>query len=255
MNFLKLLNLSGLFAAHRGARSIAPENTLLALKKSVGHCDFVEVDVQLSSDEVAIIMHDDTLERTTNISQIDSLKSRKPYRVCDFTFEELKTLDYGSWFYKEKKQKEAVLTLHDTLAFIKKNEMFINVEIKDMYGLFDDEKVVSIVIDEIKKTDMLQSVLISSFRHEYLKILKEKLPDIPTAVLVEDSHPDNLIEYLKELRADAYSFNNELADEKIVKKLREAGFYVGVYTVNDFERVKELFGMGVNYIFSDILYK
>ena len=162
---------------------------------------------------------------------------------------------WDKFVYPLDRKRAAIRKLQHFLAFIKKNEMFINVEIKDMYGLFDDEKVVSIVIDEIKKTDMLQSVLISSFRHEYLKILKEKLPDIPTAVLVEDSHPDNLIEYLKELRADAYSFNNELADEKIVKKLREAGFYVGVYTVNDFERVKELFGMGVNYIFSDILYK
>lgn len=253
MNFLKLLNFPALFAAHRGARSIAPENTLSALKKSVGHCDFVEIDVQLSSDGVIVVMHDDTLERTTNISEIDEFKSRKPYRVCDFTFDELNALDYGSWFYKDSKHKENLLTLHDALEFIKQNDMYINVEIKDMYNIFSGEKIVLSVIKEIEDTKMQDSVLISSFRHEYLKLFKQKMPNIPTAALVEDKHPDNLIEYLKELKADAYNLNNELVDEKTVKKLRKNGFFVGVYTVNDFNRAEELFDMGVNYVFSDVL--
>lgn len=253
MNFLKLLDFPALFAAHRGARSIAPENTLIALKKSAGYCDFVEIDVQLSSDGVLIVMHDDTLERTTNVAEIDEFKYREPYRVCDFTFNELGKLDYGSWFYKDNKHKENLLTLRGALEFIKQNDMYINVEIKDMYNIFSDEKVVSSVIKEIEDTKMQNSVLISSFRHEYLKLFKQKMPKVPTAVLVEDKHPDNLLEYLKELKADAYNLNNELVDKEHVKELREAGFFVGVYTVNDFNRAKELFDMGVNYVFSDVV--
>lgn len=255
MKFLELLKKKTLIAAHRGARSLAPENTLLALKMSLGRCDFIEIDVQLSKDGVLIVMHDDTLERTTNVSEIDAFISRKPYRVCDFTFDELRTLDYGSWFYKDKNHKEPLLTLGQALAFIKENNTLLNIEIKDMQSCFGDEVVVDAVVDEIKKSSVREKVLISSFRHEYLKIIKEKLPDVPTAALVEDKHPLNLIEYLRELKVDAYNLNDELVDKQTIEMLREAGFFVGVYTVNDAKRAKELFDMGVNCIFSDSLEK
>lgn len=58
MKFLELLNHTSLVAAHRGARLVAPENTLTALKESIGRCDFIEIDVQLSRDAVGVVMHD-----------------------------------------------------------------------------------------------------------------------------------------------------------------------------------------------------
>ncbi|MCW8953494.1 MAG: glycerophosphodiester phosphodiesterase family protein [Sulfurimonas sp.] len=250
MNFLKLFNRIGLIAAHRGANSIAPENTLTALKKSVGYCDFIEIDVQLSKDFVPIIMHDDTLQRTSNVQEIEAFKSRKPYLVHDFTFEELSTLDYGSWFNKEH---EPLLTLNDALEFIKDKHLYMNVEIKDMHNSFSDETVVSTVLKKIVDKDLQNQVLISSFRHEYLLMIKEKAPNIATAALVEDEHPNELIEYLKRLHVDAYNLNDELVDEKILAKLKKAGFFVNVYTVNDAVRAKELFDMGVNGIFTDFL--
>ena len=255
MKFLELLNRIGLIAAHRGARSIAPENTLTALKKSVGKCDFIEIDVQLSRDGAAVVMHDDTLERTTNVSEMDLFKKRSPYRVSDFTLDELRMLDYGSWFYKDKNHKEPLLTLGLALEFIREKGLFMNVEIKDMHGTFSDERVVESVVKEIVSADVDERILLSSFRHEYLRMFKEKLPNVPTAVLVEDKHPQNLIKYLRDLRADAYHVNDKSVDEKTVKKLREEGYFVGVYTVNDANRAKELFNMGVNAIFSDSLKK
>lgn len=255
MKFLELLDQTGLIAAHRGARSVAPENTLVALKKSLGRCDFIEIDVQFSREGVAVVMHDETLERTTNVAKIDSFISKKPYRVCDFTIDELSALDYGSWFYKDENHKEPLLTLRDALEFIKENDIFLNIEIKDMHGIFSDEEVVDTVVKEIEYMDVANSVLLSSFRHEYLKLAKEKLPNVPTAALVEGKHPLNLLEYLRELRVDAYNLNSELVDKQTVKALREAGFFVGVYTVNDSARAKELFSMGVNCIFSDSLEK
>jgi glycerophosphoryl diester phosphodiesterase len=85
--------------------------------------------------------------------------------------------------------------------------------------------------------------------------MKEKLPDVPTAALVEGKHPQKLLEYLRGLKVDAYNLNDELVDKESVEKLREAGFFVGVYTVNDAKRAKELFNMGVNCVFSDSLAK
>ncbi len=255
MNFLELLNKTNLIAAHRGARSLAPENTLTALKKSIGKCDFIEIDVQLSKDGRLVVMHDETLERTTNVSEIETFASRKPYSVSDFTLDELRELDYGSWFYRDKKHQEPLLTLKSALLFIKENNALLNIEIKDMSGKFGDEEVVDAVIYEIKESGTMDSILISSFRHKYLKIMKEKFPDVPTAALVEGKHPQKLLEYLRELKVDGYSLNNELVDKESVEMLKEAGFFVGVYTVNDVKRAKELFSMGVNCIFSDSLKK
>jgi len=254
MNFLELLNKPALIAAHRGANSISPENTLSALKKSIGRADFIEIDVQLSRDGVAIIMHDETLLRTTNVSKIAEFDSKKPYRVSDFTFDELKKLDYGSWFYKEKSQKESLLTLHVALMFIKENNLFLNVEIKDMSAAFGDEEVVQNITKELNHAGCSDRILISSFRHEYLKSIKTKLP-IATAALVEDSHPKELLSYLRELGVDGYCLNDELVDEQSVAMLREAGFFVGVYTVNSLSRLHVLSDMGVNFIFSDSLYR
>jgi glycerophosphoryl diester phosphodiesterase len=119
MNFLKLFDSPSLIAAHRGANAIAPENTLKALEMSVGRCDFMKVDVCLSKDLTPVVMHDDTLERTTNVESLNEFKGREPYFVHDFSDEELKRLDYG--------EGESLLTLNAALEFVKENELFLNV--------------------------------------------------------------------------------------------------------------------------------
>ncbi|MDT8337620.1 MAG: glycerophosphodiester phosphodiesterase family protein [Sulfurimonas sp.] len=255
MKFLELMKKKGIVAAHRGARSIAPENTLLSLQKSIGRCDFVEIDAQLSKDGAVVVMHDDTLQRTTDVTEIEVFKNRAPYRVCDFTDDELLMLDYGSWFKQNSGHKEPLLTLRIALEFIKENSMFINIEIKDMSNSFADKIVVRAVAKEIEDAGVHERVLLSSFRHEYLREAKKILFNVPTAALFEGSVQDNLLEYLKDLEVEACHFDDASADEKKVKMLREAGYAVGVYTVNSAKRAKELFAMGVNYIFSDSLDK
>ena len=250
MNFLKLFTTKNVIGAHRGARLIAPENTMRALKASVGHCDFIEVDVQLSREGVPIIMHDDTLERTTNVAELEAFKGREPYKVCDFSFAELSSLDYGSWF---DGRMERLLTLSETLKFVRENNLFINIEIKDMQTSFSDIQVVLAVLKEVQEWQVQNRVLISSFWHEYLVLCKERMPKVPTAALVEGKHPENLIRYLTALHVDAYHINDALADAQTLKKLTQAGFIVNVYTVNDEARQKELFAMGVNGVFADRL--
>lgn len=246
MNFLNLFKKPSLVGAHRGARSLAPENTLKALQMSLGRCDFMEIDVQLSSDKVTVIMHDETLERTTNVKSLSEFEKRSPYNVRDFTFEELQRLDYG--------EGEPLLTLDIALAFAQENAVYINVELKDVSGIFDDYFFVTLVLEKIEKYQLQEYVILSSFRHEYLRLVKQKMPSMPTAALVEDAHPDNLLNYLKELKVEVYNLNKELVDAPTLKELKEAGFFVGVYTVNSKKRADELFKMGVNAIFTDKLY-
>ncbi len=252
MNFLSIFTKPALIAAHRGDRSLKPENTLSALRSSIGKCDFIETDVQLSKDLVPVIMHDDTLGRTTNVKEFDSFAGRYPWYVRDFTLAELQLLDYGSWFSAESRN-ESLLTLEKALLFVKEEKAFLNVEIKDMHSRVSDREVVKIVADAVKKYQVESQVLFSSFYHPYLPICKELLPDVPTAALMEERLPDDLLVYLEMLKVDAFHPDVAIIDEAIVKKVREAGYYVNVYVVNDPKQKRELFGWGVNAVFTDSL--
>ena len=250
MNFLELFKKPDLIAAHRGDHSQKPENTLSALASSIGKCDFMEIDVQLTKDLVPVIIHDDTLGRTSDVSKIGRFEDRRPWRVSDFTEEELQSLDFGSWF---DHQYEPILTLKKALSFTKEQHLFLNVEIKDMSGIFADEMVVQIILDMIKKMQAEHLVLLSSFYHHYLPMCKKHSSNIPTAALQSYEHPDNLIDYLYTLKVDAYHPEDNITNEKTVTSLIEAGFFVNVFTVNKTERQKELFDWGVNGIFTDFL--
>jgi len=244
MKFIELFERKSLIAAHRGASSRAPENTLLAMKKSVGHCDFIEIDVQLSSDGVAVIMHDKTLKRTTNVKELTVYKNRSPFNVSDFRFDELNTLDFG--------KGEKLLTLNIALEFIKKNLLYLNIEIKDVKENFSDETIVSTVLEEIRKLGVENQVLISSFRPEYLSLVKSLSPNIATAFLADDSNHENLIEYLNDLGVDAYHINKKLLNNSLISRLKAEGFFLSVYIVNDIKEQKKLFDMGVSAVFSDL---
>ncbi len=88
-----------------------------------GKCDFIEIDVQLTKDLVPVIIHDDTLGRTSDISNIEQFEDRSPWRVSDFTEEELQSLDFGSWFNHDY---EPILTLEKALLFAKEQHIFLN---------------------------------------------------------------------------------------------------------------------------------
>ncbi len=250
MNFLELFKKPNLIAAHRGDRSQKAENTLSAIESCIGKCDFIEIDVQLTKDLVPVIIHDDTLNRTSNVSNIKKFKDRTPWRVSDFTLKELQSLDFGSWFNFEY---EPILTLEKALLFAKDQHLFLNVEIKDMSNTFTDDMVVKIIIYMIKKTQTEHLVLLSSFYHAYLPMCKKLSPHVPTAAIQIYKHPSNLIDYLHTLHVDAYHPEDKITNKKIVADLREAGFFINVFTVNHTKRQKKLFEWGVNGIFTDFV--
>ena len=136
---------------------------------------------------------------------------------------------------------------------MKDNRLYINIEIKDLLNSIDDKEVISIILNEIKGSKTQEFVLLSSFRHEYLSLSKDIEPNIPTAALVDKKHPKNLIKYLKSLNVDAYHFNDKLVDAKTVGLLKEAGYFINIYTVNNPIRRQQLFDMGINGVFSDYL--
>jgi glycerophosphoryl diester phosphodiesterase len=249
MKFLELFNKPKLIAAHRGDNRHKAENTLSALVSSIDKCDFIEIDVQFTSDLIPVIIHDNTLNRTSNVSKIEKFANRKPWRVCDFRLKELKSLDFGSWFNYEY---EPILTLAIALAFAKEHHIFLNVEIKDMSTIFADEIVIKIIMEMIKKMQVEDLVLLSSFYHPYLPICKKYSKNIPTAALQSYQHHKDLIDYLHTLQVNAYHPENNIINQEIVTNLREAGFFVNVFTVNKTNNQNRLFDWGVNAVFTDL---
>ena len=249
MNFFDNFKKKNLIAAHRGYSNKYPENTKIAFQKSLHKADLLEFDVQFTKDNIAIVFHDETLQRTSNIEVLDEFSNKKPYYVSDFLYEELLKLDIGSWFGQGDIQR--ILTLDEVLQFAIENGVCLNIEIKDMVNMQSNN--IAQIAQTVKKYNYEKRVLISSFNHIYLKQIKYISSFLCTAALIYKIHPKNLIDYLKDLEVSAYHMDCDSVSKKLVESLKKENIFVGVYTVNQKARQKEFFDMGVKVIFSDCL--
>jgi len=260
-----------LVVAHRGARSIRPENTMSAFKEAMKNSDFIELDVAFSKDGVPVIIHDNTLERTSNVKEFKEFKEfKKPYRVRDYTYKQLLKLDFGSWFLKNDPFKtiengtvtkeelkalktQRILTLDQVLKFFKKHNFPINIEIKDLSRTAYDKTAVKTIIDLIEKHVMVNLVLLSSFNHKYLRQAFKINPNIDTAALDEKNHSKDLVKHLKRLRVRSYNPSLQIVDSDLIKDLSNAGIFVNIFTVNDKQDKLKLFEEGAKAVFTDVL--
>lgn len=261
MDTKKVLNI-----AHRGARSLAPENTLLAAEKAfeIG-ADLWELDVAMTSDGEIVVIHDDTLERTSDAKLV--YPDRVPWKIETFTFAELRKLDFGSWYVQtdpfkqiksgavteEAAQKFANLpipTLREALTFTKNNKWRVNVEIKDLGGKPGNKDIVEKVVALIEELGMIDLVIISSFNHSYVQRARTANARISTAALVEDPDPDP-VSLLRRLNAQAYNPYIKTLIYDQVKQVTSSGGNVFVWTVNDEDTMRRLIDAGVSGIFTD----
>jgi len=252
--------------AHRGARSLAPENTISAAKRAFeNHADGWELDVAMSVDGELVVLHDDTLERTSNVAEV--FPDRSPWSVYDFSLEDLKKLDVGSWFVDSDPFKqialgivsseniaeykgESIPTLREALIYTKDNQWWVNIEIKDASETPADSVIVSKIVALVEELEMQDQVLISSFNMEYLKQVKSLNKDLPTGVLVNKIIMDPLA-LMKELDAQAFHPGMKVTYEKQVKLLLEEGYAINVWTVNEESDMQKLIEMGVTGIITD----
>ncbi len=252
--------------AHRGARSLAPENTLTAarLGLEIG-ADLWELDVAVTSDEELVILHDDTLERTSNVQQV--YPERAPWAVHTFSLAELRRLDFGSWFNQKDPFGQIaagkvtpamqasyvglpIPTLREALTFTRDNHWRINVEIKDATGTPGDQYVVERVVALVEELGMVESVLISSFNHSYLVRSKAANAHLRTAALVETPVSDP-VALVKGLGAQGYNPGDEWIRPEDIPAIRRAGVEVNVWTVNDPALMRALIQNGASGIFTD----
>jgi glycerophosphoryl diester phosphodiesterase len=226
--------------AHRGAGKLAPENTLTAMR--VGHAHgygMVEFDVKLAADNVAFLLHDATLERTTSgRGRADAL----PWR-------ELSRLDAGGW-HSAKYAGEMLPTFASIARWARAHGVACNVEIKPMPGR-ERETGAAVALDAAalwRDAEVLP--LLSSFDEASLVAARDAAPQIPRALLL-DELPDDWLDRLRALECVALNVEHKALSAEIVTAAHRGGFRVCCYTPNDPLRVAELAGWGVDTIITD----
>ncbi|HEY52295.1 MAG TPA: glycerophosphodiester phosphodiesterase, partial [Caldilineae bacterium] len=196
--------------AHRGARSLAPENTLAAARK--GHdvgADLWETDVAVTADGELILFHDDSLARTTNVETF--YPDRAPWTFSTFTLEEIRRLDAGSWFGRDDPfgqiaagivppadlasyRGELVPTLREALQLTKDLNWRVNLELKRQPAPQDAFPLVEASLALIDEVDIApEQVILSSFNHEWLHQAQRQRPDIEVQALVGYSFTDPIV--------------------------------------------------------------
>ncbi|MGL5767000.1 MAG: glycerophosphodiester phosphodiesterase [Sarcina sp.] len=207
--------------AHRGFSALYPENTMLAFTKAKeeGFCDGIELDVQLTKDNVPVIIHDESLERTTGRRGL----------VKDFSLKELRTLDAG--------KNEKIPTLEEYLEFAKDNNIYTNIELKNSILPYDGME--EITLNLLAKLGLEKEVIISSFNHESMIKIKELNKDIKTGLLY-DSILFNPHKYCKTCGADAMhpNFYSLLISKKSLKNMLNSNIEVNSYTINKEKHMK-----------------
>jgi glycerophosphoryl diester phosphodiesterase len=227
-------------AGHRGAKLRAPENTIAGFRaaKRLG-AGWVELDAKLTRDGIPVVIHDETLERTTDGAG----------RVESATLKEIRWLDAGRWFAPEY-AGEKVPTLAEALEAIAAEGMGVNVEIKPCPGRERATAEASIkVIREVwPKTS--PAPIISSFHPLSLEAAQAAAPELPRGFLLEDRHPEwrSVAERL-ECKAIHPKWSSLTADW--VDQIRKAGYACLTWTVNDPVAAKRLFDWGVDCIITD----
>jgi len=226
--------------AHRGARGKAPENTLAAFRRA--HDDgatWFEVDVKLTRDGVPVLMHDDTLERTTNGTG----------NVADMDWVEMQTLDAGSWFGADFKDQR-VPQLAEALRYALESGMHVNIEIKPCPGRTRATAMVTLIeAAKIWPTDAAPP-LISSFDEEALIIAAGLHPEWPRGILLEDWR-DDWDEVAQKAKVSTVNIDEKELTPVRMDRFSHTRMPVLAYTVNDVGRMKELLRWGVKAVFTD----
>lgn len=252
--------------AHRGARSLAPENTLAAAQKAIElGADMWELDVSITADGELYVMHDDTLARTTNVQAI--FPERAPWGGSDLTLAEIRRLEAGSFFIREDPfgqvaagmvsaeeqaamQVEPIPTLKEALLFTREHHWRVNVELKALPPAMASFPVVERALALVRELDMVEQVLLSSFVHLYLQQARQLNPAVATAALTAKLQPEPAA-LLRELGSRVYHPWLQLTTPEEIKGLRQAGFEVNVWTVNEIDDMQRLIQAGVSGIITD----
>ncbi|SDW07185.1 glycerophosphoryl diester phosphodiesterase [Marininema mesophilum] len=224
--------------AHRGYSAVAPENTMAAFQRAVdAGAHGIELDLHLTKDDEVVVIHDETVGRTTDGKG----------RVRELTLDELRQLDAGSWFGEEFKGEKIPL-LSEVLTLVAEKGLLVNIELKNNKIAYANLE--SKVITMLQEYDLVHRTVISSFDHYSLRKVKELCPDVDTAIL----YMANLFEpweYARKVGVTSIHPYRPTVVESMVAKCREYNLPVRPFTINQVKEMRRLIGLGVDALITD----
>jgi glycerophosphoryl diester phosphodiesterase len=228
--------------AHRGAGKLAPENTLAAMRVGFAHgYRMVEFDVKLSSDGVPFLLHDDTLERTTN--------ARGPADALSWS--ELSLLDAGSW-HSPQYAGEAPASFTAIARWAIANGVACNVEIKPMPKCDTETGTAVALAARALWRGAPVPPLLSSFSEESLAAAQSATPELQRALLI-DKMPEDWLARLSRFGCVALDADYKILTAEIVRRARDSGYKVMTYTANEPPVVARLLDWGVDVVITDAI--
>jgi len=252
--------------AHRGARSLAPENTLASARKAHAlGADLWETDVAVTADQQLVLMHDDAMTRTTNVA--DVFPARVPAAFSTYTLAEIRSLDAGSWFERDdpfgqiaagavNSQQlaayvgEKVPMLREAFELTLELNWFLNLELKAQPVPNDHFDVVTAVLDLADEVGIgADHLLFSSAQFDWLKTLKQCRPEFEVQAIL-GLFPQDQVDF-----SDSFfeTFNpryTRLSLEQMQQQI-DKGLKLNPYTVNDEDLITRFIKMGVTGLITD----
>ena len=230
---------------HRGVKNLSPENTLnsIALAHKLG-LKWIEIDVKISKDLVPILLHDDTLERTTNGKGIPT----------DFNYNDLKKLDAGFSFYNYF-TKICIPTLKQVLSFCENNKIGINIELKPNLGF--EKKNVEAIAKLLTNFNFTNPYFFSSFDWPSLVLMKKFLPNAYYGLLIDKFNKDitlkNALDFSEKYKLSCCGFNKNIINSDVMNEMKNHNLITTIYSEKNLipSEANELWSMGVKSIFID----
>ncbi|MCR9291437.1 MAG: glycerophosphodiester phosphodiesterase [bacterium] len=218
--------------AHRGASSVAPENTLAAIRQAIEEeADWVEIDVQETADDEVVVLHD---------SDFMKLAGNK-LKIWNATRDDLQQIDIGSWFAAEFSE-ERVPSLADVLALCK-DKVNVNIELK-YYG--HDKQLEQRVIEVVESQGMADQVVYMSLKQEGIQKVKAMRPACRVGLLMSVSAGR-----LADIEADFLAVNASFIDFWFIRAAHSQGKDVYAWTVNDPLLMSSMISLGVDGLITD----
>ncbi|TYS19071.1 glycerophosphodiester phosphodiesterase [Rossellomorea vietnamensis] len=227
-----------LIFAHRGSAGTHPENTMEAFMEGErAGADGMELDVQLTKDGEVVVIHDETVDRTTNGKGF----------IKDLTLKEIKKLD-ASFKFKKLLQKVRIPTLKEVFDWMKTNEMICNIELKN--GIIPYPQLEEKVLSLIEEYGYQDRTIISSFNHYSIVHCYRLNPEVEIAPLYSNGLFMPWV-YAQSINAKAIHPNVKVAPDALIIDSMKAGIAVRPYTINSEVLIERLFAIQCSAIITD----